>query len=41
MSHIKYPYPATTGIRPGSNGQVPRSGTRQNDHLSVNLVKLY
>jgi len=29
-SHVTYPDPATTRIRPGSNDRVPGSGTRRN-----------
>jgi len=47
MSHIKYPDPATTRIRPGSNGRVPGSDTWRNSipvpplvltHSSVQLT---
>ena len=30
MSHVTYPGPATTRIRPGTNDRVPGSGSRQN-----------
>ena len=37
-SHVTYPDPATTRIRPGSNDRVPGSGTRRNSLPVPSLI---